>query len=89
MFEEAALVYVVYGAVLAALGGSPTGCRSGGRTVPDEPAMGLALLGVLATVLASLPYIHRRLRRPAGGSGDVRLRRPAALWNVLVASATG
>ena len=43
---------------------------------PAGPAMGLALLGVLATILAVAAVLHRRLRRPAGGVGHVRLRRP-------------
>ncbi|MGA1332148.1 MAG: cbb3-type cytochrome c oxidase subunit I [Ilumatobacteraceae bacterium] len=56
-FGEAALVYVVYGAVLAAIGalalhlGSVTG-----RALPDTPVLLLSLVGFIATVLASLPH---------------------------------
>ena len=72
VFGEAALVYVVYGAVLTAMGaivlhaGTVTG-----KALPDGPVMLLSLLGVLATVLASLPhYVAGFLDQPAAvGTG--------------------
>jgi heme/copper-type cytochrome/quinol oxidase subunit 1 len=72
VFGEAALVYVVYGAVLTAMGaivlhaGTVTG-----KALPDVPVMLLSLLGVLATVLASLPhYVAGFLDQPAAvGTG--------------------
>ena len=61
----------------AASARSPTGLpKWTGRTVPDKPALGLALLGVLATVLASLPYYIAGFADQPAASGDVRLRRP-------------
>ena len=66
-FGEAALVYVVYGAVLSAIGalalhlGSVTG-----RALPDTPVLLLSLVGFIATVLSSLPhYIAGFLDQPA------------------------
>ena len=66
-FGEAALVYVVYGAVLSAIGalalhlGSVTG-----RALPDTPVLMLSLVGFIATVLSSLPhYIAGFLDQPA------------------------
>ena len=66
-FGEAALVYVVYGAVLSAIGalalhlGSVTGCA-----LPDTPVLLLSLVGFIATVLSSLPhYIAGFLDQPA------------------------
>ena len=89
VFEEGVLVYVVYGAVLAALGGVAYWApKWTGRTIPDGPALGLATLGMLATVLASLPYYiagfadqpaasrHLRLRRSGRAVERARDRRP-------------
>jgi heme/copper-type cytochrome/quinol oxidase subunit 1 len=85
VFEEGALVYVAYGAVLAGLGAltywSP---KLTGRTIPDKAAMGLAVLGFLATVLAALPYYIAGLADQPAGSGVYDYSGPAELWNVLV-----
>ena len=66
-FGEAALVYVVYGAILSAIGalalhlGSVTR-----RALPDTPVLLLSLVGFIATVLSSLPhYIAGFLDQPA------------------------
>jgi heme/copper-type cytochrome/quinol oxidase subunit 1 len=83
VFEEATLVYVVYGTVLGVLGGLAHwipklrgGTISLGRLVP------LALLGVLATVLASFPgYIAGFLDQPAGLAYDDS---DLQIWNVLL-----
>ena len=83
VFEEGTLVYVAYGAALAALGGLVYWWpKLTGRTVATAKALPLALLGVLATVLASFPhYIAGFLNQEAGpvyGDSDLQL------WNVLV-----
>ena len=67
VFAEAALVYVVYGAVLAAVGAVAMHIGTAtGRALPDVPVILLSLVGVLATVLASLPhYIAGFLDQPA------------------------
>ncbi len=76
VFEEAALVYVAYGAALCALGAIAWWLpKWSGRTLPAGPAMGLALLGVVATVLASLPYVIAGFADQPAASGDLRLQR--------------
>ena len=77
VFEEATLVYVAYGAVLGALGGIAWWLpKWSGRTVPDGPAIGLALLGVLATVLAALPYYIAGFADQPAASGTYDYERP-------------
>jgi heme/copper-type cytochrome/quinol oxidase subunit 1 len=57
VFEEAVLIYVVYGAVLAVLGAvSYWAPKLWGRTVAAGPAFLLALVGVAGVVLASFPH---------------------------------
>ena len=77
VFEEASLVYIVYGGVLGALGGLAwwlaevlRAHRAGrsGRT-------GSALLGVLATILAALPYYIAGFADQPARQRHVRLRR--------------
>ena len=85
VFEEGAFVYVAYGTVLGGLGAiaywSP---KWTGRTIPDKPALGLATLGMLATVLASLPYLIAGFADQPAASGTYDYDGPAELWNVLV-----
>ena len=85
VFEEGVLVYVVYGGVLAGLGGL-TWWRPkwSGRSIPNGPATGLALLGVLATILASLPYYVAGFADQPAASGTYDYGGPAEVWNVLV-----
>lgn len=68
VFGEAATLYVVYGAVLAAIGAVTLHIGSlTGRSLPELPVILLSLLGFAATVLASLPhYIAGFLDQPAG-----------------------
>ncbi len=83
VFGEATLVYVVYGSVLGVLGGFAHwvpklrgGTMSLGRVLP------LALLGVLATVLATFPYyVAGFLDQPTGLAYDDS---DLQIWNVLV-----
>jgi cytochrome o ubiquinol oxidase subunit 1 len=57
VFEEGTWIYVCYGAVLAALGAVVYwGPKLWGRSIGEKMVLPLALLGVLATVLAALPY---------------------------------
>jgi heme/copper-type cytochrome/quinol oxidase subunit 1 len=85
VFEEGAFVYVAYGAVLGGLGAiaywTP---KWTGRTIPDKPALGLATLGVLATILAALPYFVAGFVDQPAASGTYDYEGPAELWNVLV-----
>lgn len=56
VFAEGALIYVVYGTVLAALGGMTYWApKLWGVNLPATKVLPIAGLGVLATVLASLP----------------------------------
>jgi cytochrome o ubiquinol oxidase subunit 1 len=85
VFEEAALVYVVYGGVLAAIGGvcywAPVWW---GRLVPPGPALGLVALGFLATVLAALPYFIAGFADQPALAIEFDYDGPSELWNVLV-----
>jgi heme/copper-type cytochrome/quinol oxidase subunit 1 len=82
VFEEATLIYIVYGSVLALMGAvvhwAPKLWGSAihaGRVVP------LALLGVTGTILAAFPmYIAGFLDQPAGVS---YLDDDLVLWNVI------
>lgn len=71
VFGEATLVYVVYGSVLAAIGAVTLNAGSvGGRALPDVQVALLSLVGLLATVLASLPhYVAGFLDQPANTAG--------------------
>jgi cytochrome o ubiquinol oxidase subunit 1 len=85
VFEEGSLVAVVYGAVLAGLGGLAYWIpKLTGRLVPDKPALGLALLGFLAGLLASLPYEVAGFADQPAASGVYDYSGPAEVWNVLV-----
>ena len=83
VFGEASLVYVAYGVALGAMGGlvywAP---KLWGHTLDMKKVAPLALLGVLATVLASFPhYIAGFLDQPAGlvyDDSDLQI------WNILV-----
>ncbi len=68
VFEEGALVYVVYGGVLGALGGiTHWAPKLWGRKMAEKKTIPLALSGVLATILASLPlYVAGFSDQPAG-----------------------
>ncbi len=85
VFEESALVYIAYGGVLCALGGIAWWLpKWTGRTLPTMPAMGLALLGVVATVLAALPYVIAGFADQPANSGTYDYSGPSGFWNVLV-----
>ena len=87
VFGEAALVYVVYGAALAALGAVALHIGSlTGRALPDIPVILLALTGFLATVLASLPhYVAGLLDQPATTASGFDDAGFVGLANVAVA----
>jgi len=87
VFGEAALVYVVYGSVLAALGGVALHIGSlTGRPLPDVPVILLALTGFLATVLASLPhYVAGFMDQPANSTTGYSDAGVVGVANVAVA----
>ena len=85
VFEEGAFVYVAYGTVLGVIGGvlhwAP---KLWGRRIPELKAIPLALLGVLATILASLPYYVAGFAGQPAASSLYSYSGPDSLWNVLV-----
>ena len=87
VFGEAALVYVVYGAVLAAIGAITLHIGSlTGRALPDVPVVLLSLVGFAATVLASLPhYVAGFLDQPANVATGFDDSGFVGVANVLVA----
>ena len=72
VYEEGVFLYIVYGAVLAALGAVAFwGPKLWGRRIGDKAAVPLALLGFLATILAALPMLVAGFQgQPAGAAGD-------------------
>lgn len=82
VFEEATLVYVVYGGVLAAMGAvihwAP---KLWGARIEMGKAGPLALLGLAGTILAAFPYyIAGFLDQPAGIAYDDS---DLAIWNIF------
>jgi len=82
VFEEATLVYIVYGAVLGAMGAlvhwAP---KLWGRQLNNGAAITLAFAGVAATILATFPlYIAGLLDQPAGVAYDDS---DLEVWNIL------
>ncbi len=82
VFDEATLVYVVYGSVLAAMGAAIHWApKLWGSTFDAGKVTPLALLGVAGTILAAFPmYIAGFLDQPAGIS---YLDDDLVLWNVI------
>lgn len=84
VFEEGATTLVVFGGVLAGLGAVTYWIpKWTGHLAGSKPAMGLALLGALATVLAAAPYLVAGFADQPAGSPVYEYSGPAELWNVL------
>jgi len=85
VFEEGALVYVAYGTALAGLGAvvwwAP---KVLGRRVPERPALGLAGLGLVATILATLPYYAAGFADQPAAEARYDIGGPSALFNLAV-----
>ncbi|MEI2420516.1 hypothetical protein V6O07_09585, partial [Arthrospira platensis SPKY2] len=85
VFEEGSVVYIAYGALLGILGGTAWWApKLWGRRLPEPPLFALALLGVLGTVLASLPYIIAGFAGQPAGAQIFSYSGPMTLWNLLV-----
>jgi heme/copper-type cytochrome/quinol oxidase subunit 1 len=82
VFDEAALIYVVYGAALAMMGAAIHWApKFWGATISTANASTLALLGVAGTILAAFPlYIAGFLDQPAG---IAYLDDGLLIWNVI------
>jgi heme/copper-type cytochrome/quinol oxidase subunit 1 len=87
VFEEGVWLYVVYGAVLTALGAvTYWGPKLWGRSIPDKLVLPLAALGFIATVLASLPMLIAGFAKQPAGAGEFDYSGPQNLWNGLAAA---
>lgn len=87
VFEEGVWVYIVYGAVLSALGAiTYWGPKLWGRLIPDKLVLPLAALGFIATVLASLPYLIAGFAKQPGYASEFDYSGPQNLWNGLAAA---
>jgi len=85
VFDEGVLVYVVYGSVLGILGGvvhwAP---KLWGRRLPEPALFPLVLLGLLGTILASLPYYVAGFAGQPAAAAVFSYSGPDSLWNILV-----
>jgi heme/copper-type cytochrome/quinol oxidase subunit 1 len=85
VFEEASLVYVSYGSALGVMGGVAYWApKLWGRRMPEAQLIPLALVGVLATVLASFPYFIAGFADQPANAAEFSYSGPSALWNILV-----
>ena len=85
VFEEGALVYVGYGGLLGILGGVTWWLpKLTGRRLSDVVVSGLALAGVVATILASLPYLIAGFAGQPARTPVFSTSGPMELWNLLV-----
>ena len=86
-FAEGVTAYLVYGGVLCALGGiTHWAPKLWGVVLDDKKVLGLAGLGLVATVLASLPlYIAGFAGQPAYATFGFDYDGPVALWNLVAA----
>jgi heme/copper-type cytochrome/quinol oxidase subunit 1 len=93
-FEEGAVLYVVYGATMAVMGGVAFWApKLWGRTLSEKAVLPLALLALLGTVLASLPLYIAGFLDQAGGIPanaaqvdailSLEYDSSAELWNAL------
>ncbi|MEY2417030.1 MAG: cytochrome o ubiquinol oxidase subunit [Ilumatobacteraceae bacterium] len=87
VFEEGVWLYIVYGAVLSALGAiTYWGPKLWGRLIPDKQVLPLAALGFIATVLASLPYLIAGFAKQPANASEFDYNGPQNLWNGLSAA---
>ncbi|MGZ4722931.1 MAG: cbb3-type cytochrome c oxidase subunit I [Ilumatobacteraceae bacterium] len=87
VFEEGTWLYIVYGAVLCALGAvTYWGPKLWGRMIPDKQVLPLAALGFLATVLASLPFLIAGFAKQPANATEFDYSGPQNLWNGLAAA---
>jgi cytochrome o ubiquinol oxidase subunit 1 len=85
VFSEGVVVYLVYGGLLTALGAlSHWAPLLWGRAIDNAKVLGLALVGLLGTILASFPlYVAGFSKQPANTVIGFDYDGPVALWNVL------
>jgi heme/copper-type cytochrome/quinol oxidase subunit 1 len=85
VFSEGIVLYLVYGGLLSALGAlSHWAPQLWGRAIDNTKLLGLALVGLLGTILSSFPlYIAGFADQPANLVNGFDYDGPVALWNVL------
>ena len=84
VFEEAAVTYIAYGAMLCAWGAiAYFGPALWGRKIPDISVIGIGALGLFATVLAAFPYYLAK-DQVAGEVSDFDYSGPQAVFNTAV-----
>jgi cytochrome o ubiquinol oxidase subunit 1 len=85
VFSEGTVLYLVYGGLLSALGAlSHWAPLLWARAIDNTKLLGLALIGLLGTILASFPlYIAGFADQPANAVMGFDYDGPVALWNVL------
>jgi heme/copper-type cytochrome/quinol oxidase subunit 1 len=87
VFEEGVWLYIVYGAVLTALGAiTYWGPKLWGRSIPDKAALPLAGLGFIATILAAFPMLIAGFAKQPRGATEFDYSGPQNLWNGLSAA---
>ena len=87
VFEEGVWIYIVYGAVLSALGAvTYWGPKLWGRLIPNKQVLPLAALGFVATVLSSLPYLIAGFAKQPANTSEFDYGGPQNLWNGLSAA---
>ena len=87
VFEEGVWLYIVYGAILSALGAiTYWGPKLWGRLIPDKLVLPLAALGFIATVLASLPYLIAGFAKQPANASEFDYSGAQNLWNGLAAA---
>ena len=84
VFEEAAVTYIAYGAMLCAWGAiSYFGPALWGRKIPDSSVIGIGALGLFATVFAAFPYYLAK-DQVASEVSDFDYSGPQAAFNTAV-----
>ena len=87
VFEEGVWLYIVYGAVLSALGAvTYWGPKLWGRSIPEKAALPLAGLGFIATVLAAFPMLIAGFAKQPADATEFDYSGPQNLWNGLSAA---
>lgn len=91
VFEEGATLYVVYGAVMAAIAAVIHWLpKWNGRRLPEAPLFGIALLALGGTVLSSLSLLIAGFAdQPGSVVSDFSYDGPQSLWNVLTTAGHG
>jgi heme/copper-type cytochrome/quinol oxidase subunit 1 len=86
VYQEAQSTYLFFAGILAGMGALTFwGPKLWGRLLPEKAVGGLAALGLVATILAALPYVLAGfLNQPYGATTWPHLDGPITLCNVLV-----